>query len=155
MVEGTIQHCAYIAVLRWGYLHLQCLALIQSIFTHHTSSLVRRWRLAYTVSGHGSYHVIMVPPCRRRVEEMRQREAGWNRGLQYAVWHARKPEYNALYDVNMRHFFENEKLQTHLYRMGLVRPSLSLSLSPSLSPSLSLSLLSLARCTPLSLPVCA
>ncbi|KAF0718451.1 Aste57867_1687 [Aphanomyces stellatus] len=30
------------------------------------------------------------------------------------------PEYNALADGNLRHFFENRKLQQHLYDVGLI-----------------------------------
>lgn len=58
---------------------------------------------------------------RKREEALRGREDAWNRGLNQACWHSRKSEYNALYDTNMRHFFENEQLQLHLYRAGLVR----------------------------------
>ncbi|KDO21766.1 hypothetical protein SPRG_13180 [Saprolegnia parasitica CBS 223.65] len=30
------------------------------------------------------------------------------------------PEYNALADHNLRHFFENQKLQSHLHEVGLI-----------------------------------
>ena len=29
-------------------------------------------------------------------------------------------EYNALFDPNMRHYFENKKIQSHLYRSGQI-----------------------------------
>lgn len=63
---------------------------------------------------------MIIGGCRRREEEARAREDSWDRGLNHACWHSRKSEYNALYDTNMRHFFENEHLQLHLYRAGLV-----------------------------------
>jgi hypothetical protein len=34
--------------------------------------------------------------------------------------HFKRPEYNALFDPNMRHYFENAKTQKHLYRSGLI-----------------------------------
>ena len=33
---------------------------------------------------------------------------------------AKLPEYNALFDPNMRHFFENKKIQQHLYKSGQI-----------------------------------
>lgn len=32
----------------------------------------------------------------------------------------RLPEYNALFDPNMRHYFENKKIQRHLYNSGQI-----------------------------------
>ena len=51
---------------------------------------------------------------------MQSRREGWDLGLRYSVWHGQTHEYNALHDINMRHYFENEKVQAHLYGVGLV-----------------------------------
>jgi len=33
---------------------------------------------------------------------------------------AKLPQYNALYDNNLRHFFENKNIQSHLYQTGMI-----------------------------------
>eukprot|EP01035_Chromulina_nebulosa_P020030 gene20030-26007_t len=48
---------------------------------------------------------------------MKSREEGFNlRNLESI----KRQEYNALFDPNMRHFFENQKIQTHLFKTGQI-----------------------------------
>ena len=53
----------------------------------------------------------------RENRRLASREAGFD--LQSCP-HAKLPEYNALYDPNMRHYFENGARQRHLYETGQV-----------------------------------
>ena len=46
----------------------------------------------------------------------RHREQGFNLN----VANDKLPEYNALFDRNLRHYFENRNVQRHLYRTGMV-----------------------------------
>lgn len=56
-----------------------------------------------------------IPP---KIQERRKRkEDGWQMGNLNVV---RLKEYNSLHDPNMRHFFENKKVQSHLYRTGQI-----------------------------------
>ena len=56
-----------------------------------------------------------IPP---KIQEYRRRkEDGWQMGNLNTV---RLKEYNSLHDPNMRHFFENRKVQAHLYRTGQI-----------------------------------
>lgn len=54
----------------------------------------------------------------RRVSHEREkaREEGWN-----STRHTKLKEYNALFDPNMRHFFETPSVQGHLLKTGQVR----------------------------------
>ncbi len=47
----------------------------------------------------------------------RERESGFD--LTFAT--SKLPEYNGLFDKNLRHYFENRKVQKHLSRVGMVR----------------------------------
>ncbi|EQC28430.1 hypothetical protein SDRG_13758 [Saprolegnia diclina VS20] len=50
------------------------------------------------------------------MSKMKRREMGFDTNT-----HNQKlPEYNALADQNLRHFFENQKLQSHLHEVGLI-----------------------------------
>jgi len=53
----------------------------------------------------------------KKSEKLKVREDGWN--LQNPGAYKLK-EYNALFDPNMRHFFENSKIQNHLYNSGQI-----------------------------------
>uniref|UniRef100_A0A7S2R5M2 Uncharacterized protein n=1 Tax=Rhizochromulina marina TaxID=1034831 RepID=A0A7S2R5M2_9STRA len=53
---------------------------------------------------------------RRRVR-LENRESGWDLT---SCRTASLPDYNALYDPNMRHFFENQTIQRHLHRTGQI-----------------------------------
>lgn len=62
---------------------------------------------------------VRVLPFRRakaRAEMMKRREAGFDTNTA----NDKLPKYNALFDSNLRHFFENRNVQTHLYKTGLV-----------------------------------
>jgi len=48
---------------------------------------------------------------------LRKKEKGWEMGNLNTV---KLKEYNSLYDPNMRHFFENKKVQTLLYSTGQI-----------------------------------
>jgi hypothetical protein len=50
-------------------------------------------------------------------EKLRRMEHGFQMGNLNTV---RLKEYNSLYDPNMRHFFENKNVQSHLYRTGQI-----------------------------------
>ena len=50
-------------------------------------------------------------------EVLRKKESGWQLGNLNKV---KLNEYNSLYDPNMRHFFENKKVQTLLYSTGQI-----------------------------------
>lgn len=50
----------------------------------------------------------------------RERLKRLEEGFTSNVKNSKLREYNALHDPNMRHFFENRKLQMHLYTAGLV-----------------------------------
>lgn len=49
-------------------------------------------------------------------EREKAREEGWNN-----TRHTKLKEYNALFDPNMRHFFETPSVQSHLLKTGQVR----------------------------------
>ena len=49
--------------------------------------------------------------------ERKKREGGWQMN---DLGKVRLNEYNSLYDPNMRHFFENKKVQGHLYSTGQI-----------------------------------
>ena len=49
--------------------------------------------------------------------ERRKRENGWQMN---DLGKVKLNEYNSLYDPNMRHFFENKKVQSHLYKTGQI-----------------------------------
>jgi hypothetical protein len=49
--------------------------------------------------------------------EQKQRESGFQMN---DLGKVRLNEYNSLYDPNMRHFFENKKVQGHLYKTGQI-----------------------------------
>jgi hypothetical protein len=50
---------------------------------------------------------------------MKRREQGFDSNM-----HNQKlPEYNALADQNLRHYFENRRLQNHLYDVGMIDKS--------------------------------
>lgn len=49
--------------------------------------------------------------------KLKSREDNFNlSGLNYV----KRPEYNALFDPNMRHFFQNGKVQRYLYHTGQI-----------------------------------
>lgn len=48
---------------------------------------------------------------------LKAKEAGFNLNSMNNV---KLPEYNSLHDVNMRHYFENPKLQRILYETGQI-----------------------------------
>lgn len=52
-----------------------------------------------------------------KTSKLKKREDGFDVRNLGAV---RLPEYNALFDPNMRHFFENKKVQQHLYKSGQI-----------------------------------
>jgi hypothetical protein len=52
-----------------------------------------------------------------RQEALEKREKGFNTSALQSV---RLKEYNALYDPNMRHFFENKHNQALLYKTGQI-----------------------------------
>lgn len=54
---------------------------------------------------------------KKNVDQLKEREQGFNISNLGAV---RLPSYNALYDPNMRHFFENEHTQRLLYGSGQI-----------------------------------
>ena len=54
---------------------------------------------------------------RKKQAQKKEREDGFD--LDFGV-RAKVPEYNALRDVNMRHYFENESVQEHLLQTGQV-----------------------------------
>jgi len=47
---------------------------------------------------------------------LQMREQGFNAG----AFHCKLNEYNALQDPNMQHYFENKKIQSHLYLTGQI-----------------------------------
>ena len=47
----------------------------------------------------------------------KERESGFDLSFNTS----KLPEYNGLFDSNLRHYFENRKVQKHLSRVGLVR----------------------------------
>jgi hypothetical protein len=47
----------------------------------------------------------------------KEREAGFD--LSFST--SKLPEYNGLFDSNLRHYFENRKVQKHLSHIGMVR----------------------------------
>mmetsp|Transcript_99684 Transcript_99684/g.284959 ORF Transcript_99684/g.284959 Transcript_99684/m.284959 type:complete len:98 (-) Transcript_99684:814-1107(-) len=55
---------------------------------------------------------------RARTQAAQAREGGWDLS---SCRTATMPSYNALYDPNMRHYFENTTIQSHLYKTGQVR----------------------------------
>jgi hypothetical protein len=57
--------------------------------------------------------------CSKAAEERmkKEREAGFD--LAFST--SKVPEYNGLFDRNLRHYFENRKVQKHLSRIGMVR----------------------------------
>jgi hypothetical protein len=48
---------------------------------------------------------------------LRQKESGWQMN---DLGKVKLKEYSSLYDPNMRHFFENKKVQQHLYLTGQI-----------------------------------
>ncbi len=50
-------------------------------------------------------------------KKLKQREENFNLNSLNFV---KKPEYNALFDPNMRHFFQNGKVQRYLYETGQI-----------------------------------
>ncbi len=64
-------------------------------------------------------HLTQVPPAHpnRSSNYHRDREEGFN--SRFGVG-ANLTAYNALYDPNMRHFFESTSVQKHLFRTGQV-----------------------------------
>ena len=53
----------------------------------------------------------------QKQEKLKKKEEGFS--LQN-LGSFKLPEYNALFDPNMRHFFENSKIQNHLYNSGQI-----------------------------------
>lgn len=51
----------------------------------------------------------------RKEKYLKERQDGFNLDLCTAL-----PEYNALLDPNMRHYFENEIVQAHLLQTGQI-----------------------------------
>ena len=41
-------------------------------------------------------------------------------GFDLSIANDKLPDYNALFDRNLRHYFENRNVQSHLYRTGLI-----------------------------------
>lgn len=59
----------------------------------------------------------MAGCCSTALERMhRERESGFD--LTFAT--SKLPEYNGLFDKNLRHYFENRKVQKHLSRVGMI-----------------------------------
>ena len=52
-----------------------------------------------------------------RVASMTRREEGFNNNMTSVEL----PKYNGLHDHNLRHYFENRRVQGHLHELGLVR----------------------------------
>ena len=52
-----------------------------------------------------------------RVASMTRREEGFNNNMTSVEL----PKYNGLHDANLRHYFENRRVQGHLHELGLVR----------------------------------
>ncbi|OQS07002.1 hypothetical protein THRCLA_00979 [Thraustotheca clavata] len=50
------------------------------------------------------------------MSKMKRREEGFDSN----VHNQKLPQYNALGDQNLRHFFENQRLQNHLQEVGLI-----------------------------------
>jgi len=65
-------------------------------------------------SPHSSYP---APSCPSLTQHRAQREEGFNSRFGVKIDLA---QYNALYDPNMRHFFENSIVQSHLYKTGQI-----------------------------------
>lgn len=57
---------------------------------------------------------------RARTQAAQAREGGWDLS---SCRTATMPSYNALYDPNMRHYFENTTIQSHLYKTGQIDKS--------------------------------
>ena len=51
-----------------------------------------------------------------RQEAMKRREGGFDTNMT----NVKLPKYNALHDHNLRHYFENRRVQGHLHELGLV-----------------------------------
>jgi hypothetical protein len=51
--------------------------------------------------------------------KLKAREEAFSTNMNTLV-NEKLPKYNALHDGNLRHFFENRKIQNHLYQTGLV-----------------------------------
>ena len=49
--------------------------------------------------------------------KLKERESGFDLN---SIPHAKLPEYNALHDPNMRHYFENSNIQRLLYSSGQI-----------------------------------
>lgn len=54
----------------------------------------------------------------RDEERRKAREEGWDGSVENSI-----KGYNALFDPNMRHFFETPSVQGHLLKTGQVRPA--------------------------------
>ena len=63
-------------------------------------------------------------PFSRVALPLTDRESGWDLSTCKSST-AKLPEYNALFDPNMRHFFENRVVQRHLHNTGQVSPNFS------------------------------
>jgi len=53
---------------------------------------------------------------KKKEDYLKMREQGFETG----AFHCKLREYNALHDPNMRHYFENRKLQSLLYSSGQI-----------------------------------
>ena len=54
----------------------------------------------------------------RMLKRVEERESGWDLSSSRTC---KLPEYNALFDPNMRHYFENRVIQKHLHTTGQVK----------------------------------
>lgn len=54
----------------------------------------------------------------KREMKLKALEDGFN--LSAPVGQCYKPDYNSLYDTNMKHYFENPKVQNFLYKTGQI-----------------------------------
>ena len=54
----------------------------------------------------------------RMLKRVEERENGWDLSSSRTC---KLPEYNALFDPNMRHYFENRVIQKHLHTTGQVK----------------------------------
>ena len=55
----------------------------------------------------------------KRREYLKRREESFSTDFK----HTELPRYNALHDHNLRHFFENRRVQKHLAHLGMIDPS--------------------------------
>eukprot|EP00939_MAST-03C_sp_MAST-3C-sp1_P004151 g4151.t1 len=71
-------------------------------------------------SGGGSRHSRRGGGGRKKKMEQRKQESGFD--LRSCA-NAKLPNYNALFDGNLRHHFENKHRQKMLHKMGMIDPS--------------------------------